>query len=744
MQNTWSQINYNNFSCTSIPFKFSSAIGDSSHATGYTSFASGSYVFANGDGSHALGNNSYAKGYHSFAIGNGVNAEAYNSFILGVGLCNFSKNEKCAPHLFTTNNIENSFMVVFNTPKLFVSQYVGVNTAKPGSQLQVDGNCAIGYNDSMIAPNNGLLVNGNVGIGTNSLPTEKLEVNGGIRLQTMTPGSSENGTILWNGTDLLYRKNSNWQSISYSSPWDTNFTSVTTNKNVGIGVSNAGEKLEVNGALNLHAKEPLLAADGTIVWSGVDFLGRKNGTWVSLTSTGTTSNEWITTSKGIYTNSIRVGINTIPDAMLHLKSSSNNGHEKPVSPSIRLETVINDMQVPIITDIINASDGFKIKHQNKEVFIINNSTAILNNQLVINRPNTTDPDIIIAKQGETNNPCIRLENSYNSGGGGTIPDDAIITNSYNIALAKGALKIQANTATGVNDIISFSNNYVTIPSQYTSIAGNVGIGVPPTLQVKFKVGGNASFSGNIGIGETGSPSRLHIKGNNTDITLENTNNTPPNESSKVIIRAANGAGRIISDKDFAVFIDSDDNQTNEGFYVMSNSSYWGGNAVNLLQVKSEGTTINATGTGLTVNTTNGAWGYNIISNVINNDTKAFVVQNGGTDKLIVYGNGNVTIGENIKLYDDGRIWAKKILIKNVEQWPDYVFKEAYPLITIKNLEDSIKTYGKLPDFPTAKEIETDGMQVEQIIPLLVKKIEEQSLYIITLNNEIEALKKAIK
>jgi len=699
MQNTWSQINYNKFSCTSIPFKFSSAIGDSSHATGYTSFASGSYVFANGDGSHALGNNSYAKGYHSFAIGNGVNAEAYNSFILGVGLCNFSKNEKCAPHLFTTNNIENSFMVVFNTPKLFVSQYVGVNTAKPGSQLQVDGNCAIGYNDSMIAPNNGLLVNGNVGIGTNSLPTEKLEVNGGIRLQTMVPGNSENGTILWNGTDLLYRKNSNWQSFSYSSPWDTNFTSVTTNKNVGIGVDKAGEKLEINGAINLHAKEPLLAADGTIIWSGVDFLGRKNGIWVSLTSTGTTSSEWISTSNGIYTNSKRVGINTMPAATLHIKSF-NNSLTEIVPASIRLETTVSGSNRSIKTDLKTTTNGdFVITHQNKEIFTINNTIARLSNQLLIFRTSDTDPDIFIASQGETNHPCIRLENSYNSGGGGTIPD-AIVTNSYNIALTEGVLKIQKNTLTTAFDIISFGGGYINIPSQTnTFMEGNVGIGAPPTSQVKLKVGGNASFLENIGIGTNTPTSRLHIKGNNTDITLENINNTPPNESSKVIISAANGAGRIISDKDFAIFIDSNHDQTNEGFYIMDNSNCWDSTVVNLMQVNSIGTTI----------------------------------------------NGDLSVGSNVKLYKDGRIWAKtEIRVNTTNAWGDFVFNSNYKLKPLKEVEAFINDNKHLEGIPSASEVETNGINLGEMTTILTQKVEELTLYIIELQKDNENIKKEME
>ena len=847
MQNTWSQINYNKFTCISEPLKYSSSIGDSVRTLGFASFGAGYRVFADGDTTFGIGNNINIdnNANNAFAIGKNItlNFLARNAFAFGnnigiganmaFGIGNFIKsnyNNTITIGLGSVNNVlmnnlAGSLMLSMNStaPSIFVgSGYdagvgkVGIGTIAPGSQLQINGNCAIGFNNSTIAPDNGLLVNGNVGIGTNSLPTEKLEVNGGIRLQTMVPGSSENGTILWNGndllyrknsnwhsisyygpwdttattattdknigigtstlpteklevnggirlqtmipgnsengtilwngTDLLYRKNSNWQSFSYSSPWDTNFTSVTTNKNVGIGVDKAGEKLEVNGAINLHAKEPLLAADGTIIWSGVDFLGRKNGIWVSLTSTGTTSSEWISTSNGIYTNSKRVGINTMPAATLHIKSFYNTTEIVPAS--IRLETTVSGSSRSIKTDLKTTTNGeFVITHQNKEIFTINNTIARLSNQLLIFRNDDTDPDIFIASQGETNHPCIRLENTYNSGGGGTIPD-TIVTNSYNIALTEGVLKIQKNTLTTAVDIISFWGGYINIPSQTnTFMEGNVGVGAPPTSQVKLKVGGNASFLENIGIGTNTPTSRLHIKGNNTDITLENINNTPPNESSKVIISAANGAGRIISDKDFAIFIDSNHDQTNEGFYIMDNSNCWDSTVVNLMQVNSIGTTINNK---ITV-------GNNANTVIMGYDGAHNYIESNNSDLLINYYNqknvtickdlsvsGNVNIGNNVKIYNDGKVWAStKIVVANSVPggWGDFVFNKDYKLMSLNELEQYIITEKHLPNIPSAKEIDTDGIDLGNMNNLLLQKVEQLTLYIIEQNKKIENLEK---
>ncbi len=60
--------------------------------------------------------------------------------------------------------------------------YVGVNTATPGSSLQVSGGAAIGYSAATAAPNNGLIISGNVGIATTT-PAATLDINGYMRLK---------------------------------------------------------------------------------------------------------------------------------------------------------------------------------------------------------------------------------------------------------------------------------------------------------------------------------------------------------------------------------------------------------------------------------------------------------------------------------------------------------------------------------------------------------------------------------
>ncbi|OIP02291.1 MAG: hypothetical protein AUJ97_06150, partial [Bacteroidetes bacterium CG2_30_32_10] len=237
------------------------------------------------------------------------------------------------------------------------------------------------------------------------------------------------------------------------------------------------------------------------------------------------------------------------------------------------------------------------------------------------------------------------------------------------------------------------------------------------------------------------------KGNNTDITLENINNTPPNESSKVIISAANGAGRIISDKDFAIFIDSNHDQTNEGFYIMDNSNCWDSTVVNLMQVNSIGTTINNK---ITV-------GNNANTVIMGYDGAHNYIESNNSDLLINYYNqknvtickdlsvsGNVNIGNNVKIYNDGKVWAStKIVVANSVPggWGDFVFNKDYKLMSLNELEQYIITEKHLPNIPSAKEIDTDGIDLGNMNNLLLQKVEQLTLYIIEQNKKIENLEK---
>ncbi len=92
--------------------------------------------------------------------------------------------------------------------------------------------------------------------------------------------------------------------------------------------------------------------------------------------------------------------------------------------------------------------------------------------------------------------------------------------------------------------------------------------------------------------------------------------------------------------------------------------------------------------------------------------------------------------------------AESVKVKLQSDWPDYVFSSSYKKLSLPELESYIKANHHLPEIPTTKEAETNGMNLGEMNAKLLKKIEELTLYMIELKKEvgmqqaeIDALKK---
>lgn len=116
-------------------------------------------------------------------------------------------------------------------------------------------------------------------------------------------------------------------------------------------------------------------------------------------------------------------------------------------------------------------------------------------------------------------------------------------------------------------------------------------------------------------------------------------------------------------------------------------------------------------------------------------------------KMAILGSGNVGIGTtdpgNYKLAVNGDVKAKKITISQTG-WSDYVFDKNYKLRSLEYLEAFIKENKHLPDVPTAKEVNAKGVSVGDTQALLLKKIEELTLYMIEANKKNDQLTKRIE
>ena len=115
------------------------------------------------------------------------------------------------------------------------------------------------------------------------------------------------------------------------------------------------------------------------------------------------------------------------------------------------------------------------------------------------------------------------------------------------------------------------------------------------------------------------------------------------------------------------------------------------------------------------------------------------------DVMTLTTTGNVGIGTltpNEKLAVNGMIRACEIKVE-ATNWPDYVFEEGYNVGTLDGLESYIKANKHLPEIPTAKEAQANGVALGEMNKLLLKKIEELTLYVIELKKESIAQQKQL-
>jgi hypothetical protein len=117
-----------------------------------------------------------------------------------------------------------------------------------------------------------------------------------------------------------------------------------------------------------------------------------------------------------------------------------------------------------------------------------------------------------------------------------------------------------------------------------------------------------------------------------------------------------------------------------------------------------------------------------------------------TTRITITNNGNVGIGTDdtpadYKLAVKGKIIAEEVVVKLYDNWwADYVFHPDYKLRTLEEVETHINTHGHLPDVPNAQTVEENGIGVGEMNAILLKKIEELTLYVIKLQKQVDELK----
>jgi hypothetical protein len=84
----------------------------------------------------------------------------------------------------------------------------------------------------------------------------------------------------------------------------------------------------------------------------------------------------------------------------------------------------------------------------------------------------------------------------------------------------------------------------------------------------------------------------------------------------------------------------------------------------------------------------------------------------------------------------GNIYAANFIVDGTSHLPDYVFEPNYSLLPIAELKDYISLNQHLPGVPSAGEISQNGLNLGQMVPIILEKTEENTLYIIQNSDQL--------
>src|SRR5690606_5267557 len=120
-----------------------------------------------------------------------------------------------------------------------------------------------------------------------------------------------------------------------------------------------------------------------------------------------------------------------------------------------------------------------------------------------------------------------------------------------------------------------------------------------------------------------------------------------------------------------------------------------------------------------------------------------------TSPLPAYGEATVMVIENnerrlFQLNNDGALRTREVFVDSQVAWPDYVFEDNYTLPDLKEVHSFVKANKHLPDVPSAKEVEENGINLGEMNKILLEKVEQLTLYLIEQQEEIDTLRKEVE
>ena len=91
----------------------------------------------------------------------------------------------------------------------------------------------------------------------------------------------------------------------------------------------------------------------------------------------------------------------------------------------------------------------------------------------------------------------------------------------------------------------------------------------------------------------------------------------------------------------------------------------------------------------------------------------------------------------------GKLTAQEIVV-HISEWADDVFDDDYELMTLAEVESAIEREGHLPGLPSAAEVQKEGLDLAVANALLLRKVEELTLYAIEQEKQKAALEERLE